>query len=272
MLRGYLDASRRDDQGLLSVAVYLFESSRVRRFRQCWRETFGEAQFSWADLVARSGPFKSLRGDQFKDEHRRLMAEGVQAVREHVVGGAVVSCWSQDVKALGPTWIKGFGHAYSVAGHLALASMGLWAEENNYRGGIAYVIEAGDEGYDELNHLLSYAPKSSDARRLYQWAGHSVAPKTPAAPFHAPDLLAWEWGKFMIDTGIERKRPIRLSLVHLLEGRLDRYAFRHLSGEPLVRFFRQIHELGIEQLQEDRAAAVSVAPVDLHRSVTSSGS
>ena len=163
------------------------------------------------------------------------------------------------------------GHAYSIAGHMAMAGLGAWVQQNDYRrSGIAYLIEAGDDGYDELDHLLSYAGKSSQVAEMYQWRGHGVTPKAPNSPFHAPDALAWEWGKFITETALEKKRPMRMSLISLLRERLDRYTFQHLYGEDLLRFFRKIHALGVEQLQEDRAALSSVSPVDVHEAVESS--
>jgi hypothetical protein len=154
VLRAYIDASLREhvhpvnrDKGdLLTVAGYLFESrQRARGFSQRWKHTFGTQSFSWADLVARSKPFRHLEDN--RTEHDRLMAAGISIVREFVVAGTVASCWKQDVERHGPTWIKGFGHAYSIAGHMAMAGLGAWAKRNHYsRSGIAYLIEAGDEG------------------------------------------------------------------------------------------------------------------------------
>lgn len=242
VLRAYVDASSREHVDsvsgakgdLLTVAGYMFESrQRARAFSQRWRDTFGTESFSWADLVARSKPFKHLRDN--RPEHDRLMAAGISIVREFVVGGTVASCWKQDVEGYGPTWIKGFGHAYSIAGHMAISGLSVWARRNNHRSGIAYLIEAGDEGYDELNHLLSYAAKAPIVAEMYQWRSHGVLPKTPNSPFHAPDTLAWEWGKFVTETALAKKRPMRMSMRSLLRGRLERYSFMHLSGEPIPK-------------------------------------
>jgi hypothetical protein len=270
VLRAYVDASSREvihpvsgDKGdLLTVAGYLFESrQRARGFSQKWEATFGIQSFSWADLIARSKPFKHLRDDRL--EHDRLVAKGISIIREFAAGGTVASMWKQDVERHGPTWIKGFGHAYSVAGHVALHALGAWAKLNNYRSGIAYIIEAGDDGYDELNHLLSYAGKVPMVADQYQWRSHTVIPKIPNSPFHAPDTLAWEWGKFWVETHFEKKRPMRMSFVNLLNERLDRYSFQHLYGEPLLRFFSRIHALGVEQMQEDAQAVSSVQSIDV---------
>jgi hypothetical protein len=281
VLKGYLDASTRFDDdnnpdagGLLSVSVYLMESKRVRRFKQRWRDTFGDEEaFSWADLIARQYPFDHLtdrNNEAINREHDRLVRAGVSLVRDFVISGSIASIWMQDVKHYGPTWIKGFGHAYSVAGHMAMWGLGTWAKRNNYRGGIEYVIEAGDDGYDELAHLLSYAGKSKEVTDGYQWNGHSTAPKKPCSPFHAPDLFAWEWGKYWKETVYKRIRPMRRSLVGLLVNRLDSYTVMHLGGDSLLRFFKQINDLGVEQMQEDGAAASSVPVMNVGESIETS--
>jgi hypothetical protein len=127
VLRAYVDASSREvvhplngEKGdLITVAAYLFESrQRARFFSQRWKDTFGTNSFSWADLIARSKQFKYLRDD--KPGHDRLVAAGISIIREFGVGGTVASCWKQDVERHGPTWIKGFGHAYSIAGTYGL--------------------------------------------------------------------------------------------------------------------------------------------------------
>jgi hypothetical protein len=269
VLHAYVDASSRDDIGLLAVTAYLFESLRLRRFRQRWGRTFGDSTFSWADLIARSNQFKHLRGRENDAEHTRLVSEAVAIVRDNAIAAATASCWKQDLASLGPTYIKGFGHAYSVAGHMALTGLGHWAKANGHKGGIAYFVEAGDDGYDQLEHLLSYAAKSPEVRDMYQWGGHTVIPKSPRAPFHAPDLLAWEWGKYVYDTALTKKRPMRLSLANLLIGQLDRHTFIPIGGEPMLRFYRAINEIGVQQMQEDRAALASAPAVDVSDSVAS---
>jgi len=57
VLKCFIAASTHEDSGLLTVAGYMFESGRVRRFKQEWLDTFGPSKFSWADLIARQKPF-----------------------------------------------------------------------------------------------------------------------------------------------------------------------------------------------------------------------
>src|SRR5262245_53027392 len=120
VLKAYIDASTRKDSGLLSVAGYLFESGRTRRFRQQWRDIFGNVSFSWAELANRADKFRHLQGKDHDAEHARLVSAGVALVREHIIAGALASCWMLDVENYGPTWIKGFAHAYSIAGHMTM--------------------------------------------------------------------------------------------------------------------------------------------------------
>jgi hypothetical protein len=195
VLRAYIDASDREEFGLFSVAGYLIDSQRVRPFRKAWRRTFGDVKFSWADLIARQGPFLYLNGTEHRPEHDRLVKTGVSLVRNHFLAGSIVSCWTQDVQNLSPTWIRGFSSAFSINCHLCMATMGGMAKRHNYKGGIAYFIEAGDKFQSEATDLISLAAKSELARDRYQWSSHSCLPKTEASPFHAPDLLAWEMGK-----------------------------------------------------------------------------
>ena len=63
---------------------------------------------------------------------------------------------------------------------------------------------------------------------------------------------------------------MRLSLVSLLMRRLDKHFLQHLHGPALLRFFTKINELGVEQLQEDRAELSSVQSMDVSELMASS--
>lgn len=260
VLRVYVDASTRDTDGLLSVAGYLIRSERVRPFRKAWRQAFGSEKFSWADLIARNNQFSRLRGKEHDSEHSELVKAGVRLVRDNVIAGSIISCWHKEIADHSPTFVKGFARAYSIACHMALANMGDWARKNNFNGRFAYILEAGDDHDGEANHLLNYAGQVPEIAELYRWSGHSFVPKDAGSPFHAPDLFAWEWGKFVMETGIQKKRSMRLSFAHLLYQRLDSYKFLHISGPRFQQFLRTMGDLAYEQLKEEAAALALSAP------------
>jgi hypothetical protein len=270
VIRAYIDASERKEMGLFSVAGFLFDSGRVRGFRKEWNRTFGGSRFSWADLIARSKPFDHLRGREHDDEHAELVRTGVRLVRDNCLSGTTVSIWTQDIENFSPRYIKGFSQAYSICTHMCAWGLGKLAKQHRLKGGIAYVLEAGDEYADEANHLLSYAAKVPVIADGYQWRSHAFIPKDAGSPFHAGDLLAWEWGKYWTETVVKKKRRMHKSLVHLLINDLDRYQVMHLGGDSLLKFFNDINALGVEQMQEDRAAVAAVQAENLREHLDAS--
>ena len=63
---------------------------------------------------------------------------------------------------------------------MAMTGMGKRAKRNGYSGGISYEIEAGDDGYDQLEQLLVYASKVDEIADLYQ----GKATELPQRPRH----------------------------------------------------------------------------------------
>jgi hypothetical protein len=218
------------------------------------------------DLVARRDGFKTITREQ-GDE---LVKRAVQIIRSRIFCGVAVSCWTQDVITHSPRWIQGFGHPYAICCHLALTTLGIWARDHNYRNGIAYMFETGDRYADEAHRMLSLSAKNPIARASYEYLSHSFLSKTDnaATPLQAADFFAWEWGKFFDETVVERKRPMRLSLAHLINGHLDRYRFHPMYGERFLRFLDEIRDLGLEELQDrNDVLRASVLPVDVKTSI-----
>jgi hypothetical protein len=56
---------------------------------------------------------------------------------------------------------------------------------------------------------------------------------------------------------------MRLSLVHLLNGQLDRYSFQPMYGERFMKFLTDINNLGLEELQERRDALAAASDLDV---------
>lgn len=220
-----------------------------------------------ADLIAKAKPFEGIS----KPEHDRLIKIGVGLVREYFIGGVVVSCWNQDVENFSPRWIRGYGRAYSICCHFCATAIGAWAKENGDKGGIEYLFETGDDYHSEAEFVLAQADKVPVVRDSYQCLSHRFIPKDAGLPFHGADMLAWEWGKYWTETVAQNKRPMRLSLAHLLHGNLHRYKFIHLGGERLRTFFAMANDFGVEQLQQNAAAAAALSPADLTDAVATSG-
>lgn len=117
--------------------------------------------------------------------------------------------------------------------------------------------------------MMSIAEKHPLVKRSYQYRSHGFLGKSVdgATPLQAADLLAWEWGKFFDETLAERKRPMRLSLAHLLDGQLGRYRLQPMYGPRFVRFLDEIRDLGLEELQERQDAMEAAAQVDVQQDI-----
>jgi hypothetical protein len=213
------------------------------------------------DLVARQGRFKGISRDETND----LIRRAVPIIRQRILCGVAVSCWVQDVYSHSPRWIRGFGHPYAVCCHLAMAAMGIWARDHHEITGITYAFESGDAYSDEAHSVMSGSANHPIAKYQYQYKSHAFFGKDEpeAVPIEAADFLAWEWGKFFEESFVTRKRPMRLSLVHLLNGQLERYMLRPMYGERFARYLNDIRGLGLEELQEREALSKAPPIADL---------
>jgi hypothetical protein len=153
VLRAYFDASSRDS-GAFVVAGYLFDPKQARKFRREWNPVFQPyGGMHMADLVALQSGFKGIT----REQSGALIREAVPIIRQHIVCGTAVSCWTQDVHNYSPRWIRGFGHPYAICCHLAMTAMGIWASDHGYRDGIAYFFESGDNYAQEAHEMMSVA-------------------------------------------------------------------------------------------------------------------
>jgi hypothetical protein len=260
VLRAYFDASQRTS-GVFTIAGYLFDSYQARKFRRDWNQVFGPyGGLHMTDLAALQGRY---RGRVTRAQSHDMCHSAVEIIRQRMTCGVVVSCWVQDIQTHSPRWIRGYGYPYAVCCHLAMAAMGIWARDHDYRTGIAYVFENGDEHAAEATTLMRNAGHPL-IQSQYQYRSHGFVRKDDpiAAPIQAADFLAWEWGKFFDETATVHKRPMRRSLAYLLKGQMDRYMLRPMYGDRFARYLSQIHDLGLEELQE-RAEGPEPTPVDL---------
>ena len=97
---------------------------------------------------------------------------------------------------------------------------------------------------------------NTDVKESYRHSGDAFLPKSDAIPLQASDMLAWEWAKCRDET-IERPiRPMRKSLLALLQYDPKQYSLNHITGAPLKKFLAQITQLGLQQLEEEQGKTV----------------
>jgi hypothetical protein len=257
--REVTDGDRRAD--VFAVAGYIFTSRQARDFKREWKPFFSKyGGCHMKELVHRVGAFKGIE----PEERDRLVKGAVRIIRNHALAGVVTSCWVQEVEAHSPDFIRGFSNAYSILCHMALSTVGYWARLNAYANApIAFFIENGQEHRAEADDLISLAIRhDSELRRAYQYRSHTFADRKDVIALQAADVLAWEWTKFVSETAVVKKRPMRRSFGHLVHGRLDKYRFQHFSGEKFIKYLGQVRKLGLSQLRDD-AREVGEQPISV---------
>ena len=250
VIEAYFDESERVG-GTLCVAGYAFAAPQAKKFTKDWERLFGEfGGFHMNEFAHGRGRFTGVP----QRERDRLLREAVRIINARITAGAAVSCKLEEMKAVSPKWIRGFGNAYPVCCHWAMTALVMVLEKLSVTAPIAYVFEKGHPDEAEARDFVKTASLSDELRAKYRYHSDSFIPKTDAVPLQAADLLAWEWAKFDDETLEQGLRPLRKSLRALFEYDSKRYQVSRFGGAKLVRAMEKYARLGYEQLEEERLA------------------
>jgi hypothetical protein len=249
-LQAFFDASSRSS-GFYCVAGYAFSKLRLKKFEIEWRRLFARyGGCHMHELATRNGKFKGLG----TEEQERLVRGAVEIINERMSYGVVISCLLPEMMALLPRWIRGFEHAYPVCCSLAMSGLGNLLRDRQRPETVDYHFERGDEYDGAAGAFMQRTFDVPLLKESYRHRSHQfVAKQTPGC--QAADMLAWEWAKYIDETVAHKKRLMRLSLVSLMgkNGDFDsRYSGIHATGDSLANFCRQVTDLGLLQLEEDR--------------------
>jgi hypothetical protein len=250
VLQGYFDESERAE-GIFCVAGYIFASRQAKKFIKDWSQLFGAypGGLHMRDLTQCTRSFAGIG----RQDQKYLITEAARIIKRRITAGFAVSCNVKEVQAVGPRWIKGFGNAYPLCCHLCMIAVGKFLEESGSVDRVTYIFESGHPRETEARAFLYNAVLDPLAKESYRHHGDAFLPKSDAVPLQAADMLAWEWAKFRDETLERGIRPMRKSLLALFQHDPKRYSVNHVTGERLKRFLTQIRDLGLLQLEEERA-------------------
>lgn len=247
MLRAYFDASHRPS-GSFAVAGYAFAKQQVKKFDREWWQLF--RPYGGCHMKELAHGIKRFEGT----DTGRLIKDAVKIIRRRISFGVVVSCDTNELRPLLPTWIDGYQHAYPVCCHLAMDLLGRLVRESGHDDEIAYFFESGDEFSRAAHRFMDYADRAPELKEAYRHHSHTFIDKDKALALQAADILAWEWTKYLDETVAIHKRNMRMSLVALLEkdGLYNdkKYRVNHVTGEPLRTYMAGITKLGLLEAEE----------------------
>jgi hypothetical protein len=250
LIQAYFDESQRTD-GLFCVAGYAFPSEQTRKFVKEWQDLFGIfGGLHMNEFVHGQGHFSKTT----VAERDALMRSAVQIINKRMTVGVAVSCRLQEMKALSPKFIRGFGNTYSVCCHWVMNSLCLALDKVGIKEQIAYIFEAGHPDEPEARDFVRGMTAYPELKKFYRHSSDSFLPKQDAIPLQAADLLAWEWAKFQDETLDKHRREMRGSLKALLLHAPTRYHIAHLEGTKLEKAMKKYRNLGLEQIAEQAIA------------------
>jgi len=253
VLHAYFDASSRQT-GIFTVAGLAFAKEQVAKFDKEWWALFGKyGGCHMKDLTHGTGGFRGIG----TPEAGELLKSAVKIINGRISFGVSVSCNTQELNSLLPTWIQGFEHAYPVCCHLAMLFLGTHIGDNFRGEEIAYFFETGDDYSASAHKFMQRITQMPVLKDKCLYHSHSFIEKKDALSLQAADIWAWEWAKYWDETAFTHSRKMRKSLVALIakNGALDskRHKITYLKGDPLKRWAEGIKALGLLEVQERQA-------------------
>jgi hypothetical protein len=206
------------------VAGYLFEKNKAKEFSRNFRENIlpllpinkkGKRIFH----ANRCCPFFGhAEYESMRNEDRQKIADLVaDSAMEAVTLGAVSGMEKTEyAKAIrnSPQLADLTGSEYTACLVRCVENMAAWMNENNVKGRVLYIFEAGCEHQEEANKFLFRISQSEELKRRYRWHNYAFVEKDENVSYLYPaDLLAWEWQRWrqnQLNPKMNESRP-RLS-------------------------------------------------------------
>jgi hypothetical protein len=202
------------------------------------------------ELTLRVGRFKGIK----QEEADRLIKEAVALIRARVSFGAAASCNVDEVSEVVPPWVEGFQQPFPIACHWAMTALGAQIDRAGLGGeAVAYFFESGDQHAGIANRFMGRTLDCPELKAAYRHSSHTFIDKDKAWALQAADILAWEWAKFVDETMLQGKRPMRRSLATLVStnAKADpRFRGHHLTGEKLKTFGDQLSRMALLEIAE----------------------
>lgn len=266
LLRAYFDASMREGD-TLCVAALAFGADNATKAERAWRQLMGARIAHLTDMHARQEDFYGISDE----EAEYLIRSQVQVINRYSSMGVAYSCSLKEITPLLPKntargsepLLDGFRTAYAMLCHIAMFTLGRFAEKPSGEPQLAYIFESGDEYQAQSARFIEHAAQFQQDIRMYSCRSHSYVQKGDMRLLETADVLAWEWAKH-VNRRAEGK-PIRGSLAAILGKKIDGVAYAspafrclHMTGPNLERSCSKINQL-LQATTKEEIAAIHVS-------------
>jgi hypothetical protein len=242
MIEAYFDESgSHEGSAILCIAGFLIESGAASSMDLAWTKLLADYSlpfFHMEECAHGIGVFKPLSLDE------RIAAEtrAIGIMREFLTICFVISVDPFVFDQIVPVSPL-LGSAYSVCANACLHCVQIWADQNSYKGDIAYFFENGHKSQSEANEIMRKIFSVPRLRERFRYASHTFAEKRKVQLLQAADIVAWLWHteskRKLLHTRPRRRADLTALMKPKADGRLF-FAGSHLDSELLRNASRPI--------------------------------
>ena len=240
----YFDESGvHEDAKDLCLAGYIFLKVNVRAFDYEWRAMLSNYKLAYHHMkeiaMLKGGVYGHL------DEQQRDFAarEAIRIIKTYASQGIAIS--ADKIVASGLREHSHWRNAYSFISNQPLFGVRNWAERTGFNDDVAYIFEAGAEGFGQALEAARLVMQNPNLCREFRLESFSSGLKAEETPLQAADMLAWHWAKYQRNLR-QGNRVKRKDFKSLLELPTD----VHHYDESAVRHLNAIRNLTPEQLEK----------------------
>ena len=148
MFTAYFDVSGTKNARLLTMAGYVSNAKKWKKFEQRWKEIIdreGVKQFHMTDCVSFAGEFANWR--EHPDRRKRLINELLDCARKYTNKRFSATVIMEDYNRVDSEYKlhEYYGYPYSLCATSCIEHVRTWAKNRKIRDRITYVFEDGDE-------------------------------------------------------------------------------------------------------------------------------
>lgn len=254
MLKVYMDLGAKRQSGrIMCATAALFEPWYYDAFLHEWQsilDGWNATAFHATDFYpggkGKTGDFRRKRPDGTLDPEKvarqtRDATRVVEVIAATVRQLFIVTLREDEYEAIAPkAWRDQFGDVRRVAVQLLADHIGHWANDQKYRGEIAYFYETGPK--DEARAYQALHDRFDDPRHRKHMRMASTpigVGKGKAHGLEVADCVAWHWTKWKVESHDTRQRKARadiFALMDLLKAKGRKIDVRLFTGEALQTF------------------------------------
>jgi hypothetical protein len=209
------------------ICGYVFSKDGAKLFRRMFQENIypllpldknGIRMYHSTKCILGYDQFESI-GSEAREHIVDLLVDAIKAsVTLGIMVGMEKSEYQKAITST-PQLKELAGSEYSVCVIRCIEDIAGWLESQNIKGRIEYVFESGCQHEPEAKDILSRISQSDELKLRYRWHDYSFRQKHPDIPqLFAPDLLAWEWQRAVMNASNPQRGEWRLTLKKLRHG------------------------------------------------------